>query len=255
MIGFCQRISWKDQSFPALAKRLLFPGGMALTASVLFYIAGVRHVLTLVTCWFGMFVVFTMLFEVGETLGGRFRNKSPEESSGRVVLTMLLSNRRLYAAYIFHVGIVLMYLGIAVSSAYQIEQEVALRPGASATVGNFRFQYGQLSVSEDSQKAAVAADIKVFRNEQPIAMLTPQKHFYGEGDDSQMTTEIGLHISLQQDIYVILAGWKEDHTATFTFIINPMIIWIWVGGLLVCSIGMLIIVIPTSWGEKPSSQA
>ncbi len=254
LIGICQRIPWKNTPSKVLAKHLLIPCGMALTISMLLYVSGVRHVLTVLTCWIGLFVVFTMLLDMGETLGRRFRNKTSAESSGALVLRTLSANKRLYAAYIFHFGIVLMYLGIAVSSAYKIDQEATLRPGASVTVGDVRFQYGELRMAEDPRRVAVAADITVYRNEQQIAVLNPQKHFYGEGEDSQMTTEIGLHTSLQNDLYVILAGWKDDQTATFYFIINPMIIWIWVGGFLVCTLGIIVVVLPKSWGKTPLSE-
>ncbi len=250
LMGVCQRIPWKKQPFPRLAGRLLAPGASAFAISAVLYAVGIRHGFPLVTCGTSVFVVLTMLLDVGETLMQRVRHPSPKKSYRRAILTSLLPKRRLYAAYIVHLGIVVMYPGIAVSSAYTIEQNVVLQPGESAAIGDFRFRYGHLNMVKDSQKTAVMADVTVFRTKQQIAALTPQKHFYGEGDDAQMTTEIGLHSTLQRDIYVILAGWDDEDTATFRVIIHPMILWIWIGGFVVCTLGMLVWMIPRRVGEQ-----
>ena len=37
-----------------------------------------------------------------------------------------------------------------------------------------------------------------------------------------------------EDVYVILNGWQDDgSSATFTVYINPLTMWMWIGGLLV----------------------
>ena len=37
-----------------------------------------------------------------------------------------------------------------------------------------------------------------------------------------------------EDVYVILNGWEGDgSSATFTVYINPLTMWMWVGGLLI----------------------
>ena len=102
----------------------------------------------------------------------------------------------------------------------------------------------QTKHKEDIQKASVSAEITLLKGGKEITTIIPEKRFYGEGQRQQVTTEIGLRTSLLKDIYVILAGWEEDQTATFSFIIYPLIIWIWIGGFFVFTIGIIITILP-----------
>lgn len=244
LIGLCQRIPWKLPATPARLKLIGLPLGAALVGSVLLFLLGVKHVLTLVTCWFGLFVVCTIIADVFAALRQRLRQKTPETSVGSVLRNLWTSHKRVYTAYIFHVGMALVYVGIAISSAYKIQQEATLKPGESVTVGDLSFQYGQLHMGQDAQKVSVSADMTVFRNERVVAVVMPQKQFFGEGESEQMTTEVGLHSSLTRDIYVILSGWKEDQTATFTILLHPFILWIWIGGFFIFTLGFLLTILP-----------
>ena len=47
-------------------------------------------------------------------------------------------------------------------------------------------------------------------------------------------------MSLLEDVYVVLNGWEAGGaTATFTIYINPLTVWMWIGGI-VLVIGTLI---------------
>jgi cytochrome c-type biogenesis protein CcmF len=47
-----------------------------------------------------------------------------------------------------------------------------------------------------------------------------------------------------EDVYVVLNGWEEQGaTATFTIYINPLTLWMWLGGV-VLVIGTLIAIWP-----------
>ena len=138
-----------------------------------------------------------------------------------------------------------MFVGIAVSAAYQLEKEVKLAPGESAALGDLTFQYEQLTSQDSEQGGMVSAEISIHKKGEHITTVVPQKRFYGEPPDWQITTEIGLRTSLLSDIYVILQGWQDDKTALFTFIINPLIIWIWVGGFLMFTVGIVFEILPS----------
>jgi cytochrome c-type biogenesis protein CcmF len=75
----------------------------------------------------------------------------------------------------------------------------------------------------------VVATLTVFQNGQKIDVVTPEKDFYPRQE--QPTTEMAVRSTLLDDLYVILAGWESDGTATFKVIVNPLITWLWVGFL------------------------
>ncbi len=225
LIGVCQRIVWKKSSSTILRTQFLFSLGVTLVGSILFFVLGIRHLTILLTCSLGLFVFITICVDIGKTFW---------------------SAKHRWAGYIFHLGTVVVFIGIAVSATYHLEQEIELQPGESSNLGGIRFQYERLGTHEDDQKGIMFAEVTVFKNEKKIATVKPEKRFYGDPPDTQVTTEIGLYSSLKEDIYVILAGWKEDQTAIFTFIINPLITWIWIGGFGIFTVGIFVVILPTS---------
>ena len=53
-------------------------------------------------------------------------------------------------------------------------------------------------------------------------------------------SEVGLRPGLIEDVYVVLAGWDSGgETASFKVFVNPLMSWMWVGGL-VMMLGVLI---------------
>jgi cytochrome c-type biogenesis protein CcmF len=52
-----------------------------------------------------------------------------------------------------------------------------------------------------------------------------------------------LRTSLWEDLYVILAGFESSRIATFKVFVNPLVAWLWMGGL-VMVIGTIIAIWP-----------
>ena len=91
------------------------------------YTLGIRHVVALISfaiCWF---VFGTIILEFYR--GTRARRAGSGETVWRSFVSVIRRNRRRYRGYIVHFGIVLIFVGITGSSAYQIEQNVSLHPG------------------------------------------------------------------------------------------------------------------------------
>ena len=64
-------------------------------------------------------------------------------------------------------------------------------------------------------------------------MIIPRRNIYDKTPD-QPTSEVGLRMTPAEDVYVILNGWESDgDSATFTVYVNPLTMWMWVGGLFV----------------------
>ena len=69
--------------------------------------------------------------------------------------------------------------------------------------------------------------------------MRPERRFYAEGQE-QTTTEVAIWSRPFEDVYAILdAAQPGPGSADLTLIINPMILWLWVGGG-VMVLGMII---------------
>ena len=65
--------------------------------------------------------------------------------------------------------------------------------------------------------------------------LRPQKEFF-DNFPQQPSTKVGLRSTPFEDLYVVLAGWDgEEGNARLSLavFVNPLVSWIWTGGLLV----------------------
>ena len=94
---------------------------------------------------------------------------------------------------------------------------------------------------ESGSKLIVTASLSVYKAGELVNVLTPEKYFHR--NYQQPVTEVAIHSNIVEDIYIILAGWDEDGTTAFKILVNPMVIWIWIGGILLV-LGELIVFFP-----------
>jgi cytochrome c-type biogenesis protein CcmF len=140
-----------------------------------------------------------------------------------------------------HFGIVLIFVGITGSSAYQIEKNVSLHLGESALVGAFTIQYDDLTRVIQPTHEAFIAKLTVSRHGKYLTTLYPEKRLYFA--QSQPTTEVALRTSPFEDLYVIMAGFEPSKAGTFKVFVNPLVFWMWMGGL-VLVLGTIIAIWP-----------
>jgi cytochrome c-type biogenesis protein CcmF len=179
--------------------------------------------------------------------GTRARRASTGGTTWQAFLSLMTRNRRRYGGYIIHFGVVLIFVGITGSSAYKIERDVVLDPMEQTTVGDFTLRYETLESDLQPTHESIRAKVEVSRNGRHVTTLFPERRFYFA--QNQPTTEVALRTSLLEDLYIILAGFEPSGTATFKVFVNPLVIWLWLGGL-VMIVGTLIAI----WPERRQPQ-
>jgi cytochrome c-type biogenesis protein CcmF len=210
---------------------------LVITATL--YTLGVRHVVALISfaiCWF---VFGTILLEFYR--GTRARRAASGGTIWQAFVSVIRTNRRRYGGYIVHFGVVLIFVGITGSSAYQVEKDVSLHPGEKALVGTFTLQYDDLTRTIEPTHEAFIAKLMVSHHGKYLTTLYPEKRLYFA--QNQPTTEVALRTSPFADLYVIMAGFEPSRAATFKVFVNPLVFWMWMGGL-VLVLGTIIAIWP-----------
>ena len=215
LMGLCQALPWKSLSFGETFTLLRVPVAFATLAGLGLAVIGLHKWLVLLTCGLGILVLITLLAR---------------------------SKHMLRPVTFFHLGTAILFVGIAVSSGYKSEFQTELHPGESFEHGSFRFLFRDKRIEEHEEMASVTAMVEIYRNDKFLSRLSPEKRFYRNPDSEEpiVTTEVGLYSSLDTDVYSILAGWDENDLTSFTFIISPMILWIWLGGFVMFTLGILL---------------
>ncbi len=102
-------------------------------------------------------------------------------------------------------------------------------PGESMTIKNYTLIYENMYNYETESKLVVSATLSVYNQGKLIGKLIPEKYFHRSYE--QAVTEVAIRSTLVEDLYVILISWDEDGTAAFKVLVNPLVNWIWIGGV------------------------
>jgi cytochrome c-type biogenesis protein CcmF len=148
-------------------------------------------------------------------------------------------NRRRYGGYVVHLGIVGMFIGF-VGASWNLEREVSMVPGQRHAIGNFEIEYlgtrmcpGNPKCSREEQadlnKRMLFADFEVRQDGKSLGTIHPAKFFFAKSPDGP-TTEVSLHQTLRQDLYTVIGTIDpQSKRGTFRFHVNPLVMWIWLG--------------------------
>ncbi len=246
LTGICALIGWRRASIKNLMRNFLWPLVTALIVGIILFILRIREVYALIAYPLFSFVLFTILYEWFR--GTRARHRMRAENYLKAFWGLIGANRPRYGGYIVHIGIILLAIGVVGSSLYDVEMEATIMPGESMTIKNYTLTYENLDNYETESKTVVTATLSVYNEGKLIGRLTPEKYFHRSYE--QAVTEVAIRSTLLEDLYVILIGWDEDDTTAFKVLVNPLVSWIWIGGV-VFVIGGLIAFWPER-REKPA---
>jgi cytochrome c-type biogenesis protein CcmF len=227
LMGICPLIGWRRASRDNVVRNFLYPFGMAIVGVTALFIFGVREAPVLLGIGLTAFVLFTILLEIGRGVRARRRASGHDylSSFGKLVW----GNKPRYGGYIVHLGVIMMAIGVIASQAYPVEKEVTLSVGQSAQIGAFTLVYQGLDNFPTEDRNVVTATLDVYDTQQrKLGVLTPAKTFQ-EGSENPVS-EVSIRTTLTGDLYTILLGWEQNE-ATLKLIINPMVVWIWLGGM------------------------
>jgi cytochrome c-type biogenesis protein CcmF len=227
LTGVCVLIGWRRASIKNLIRGFLWPLVGTFVLGIGLFLLGVREWYALTAFLLSGLVLLSILHQwLRET---RARHRARAENYLKAFWVLLWANKPRYGGYIVHVSILLITIGIVGSSFYTVEKEAALRPGESMTIKNYTLTYESTDRYETQSKLVVSSTLSVYNEGKLIGKLIPEKYFHRSQD--QPVTEVAIRTTLREDLYVILVGWNESGTTSFKVLVNPLVVWIWIGGI------------------------
>src|SRR5207253_3654275 len=119
-----------------------------------------------------VFAAFTIAAIGSEYFRGvRSRRLMASESHGAALLSIVRRNRRRYGGYVVHMGIAVVLLGVAASSAFSNQVDVRLTPGQTALVGDYQVRYVRPTSAVSNEKLDFGAVLDVRRDGKRVALL------------------------------------------------------------------------------------
>jgi cytochrome c-type biogenesis protein CcmF len=244
LVGLCPLIEWRKVSAGRLLRSIWIQVAVGILTVALLLLFGVRQVW--VAAAFAV-VAFAAATIVLQWVGGivartRTTKENPLVATGRAIRR----NRRRYGGQIIHLAILVIVAGVIGSQAYQDEVQVVLAKGEQTQVGGYTLVYKSYTYAqqeENGNKVRNAALVDVYRNGRFLATMEPERNLHSNVDGT--VTEVALRSNLKEDLYLVLASIESDGLAAFQVIITPMVLWLWIGGM-VLILGTLVAAWPTT---------
>ena len=225
LTGIGPLIAWRRATWTNLRKSFLWPAVGAGVGGALLLALGVNQVYPWAFLTLCIFVTGTIVEEYGRGIRARMRRG---ESPVRAFTELLRRNQRRYGGYVVHLSVVLMFVGFA-GAAFDLEETKLLKPGERWDLGSYTLEYRQVYPVSHPHYASAIARLALYHNGDPVGILTPEKRLYFQQE--QPATLPAISSTLGEDFYVILSGLEADQSAALKVYINPLVNWLWIGGL------------------------
>ncbi len=241
LMGVGPMIAWRRASLDNLRRNFLWPAVASLITSLIISLWWVRDFLPLLGFTLMSFVVFTILFDTALAL--RARRRIAGEGILAALVTLTRRNQRRYGGLIVHLGVVLIFLGIAGSMSYSTEREATLNRGETLSIGRYKVRFEGVNGSQQPTHYRVKAAFKVFNQDKELGVLSPALKFY-----PTQQSPIGRAVfrsTLIEDLYLILSGFSEleQNRVTLKALVRPLLAWMWIGGVVI-ALGTIVAVWP-----------
>ncbi|MCI0495562.1 heme lyase CcmF/NrfE family subunit [candidate division KSB1 bacterium] len=252
LLAICPIFSWKETRSEAVLKKFRYPVFLSILLVMILFVLGIHHARSLVTLGIGFLGLAIIIAEIISNITNRM--KSDNNTFLSSFNHVFKINTRRYSAYLIHIGVILIYLSIVGTTVYKQEKEITLQQGEEITIGDYRLVYNKMGDKRDANKDVLTAELDVFRGAENLGKIVPQRFFYYSAmGKTQYTTEVAVRSTLKEDLYVILASYQDDGSATFTFLVNPLQIWMWIGGIII-TIGVIIILVHSARNKKSQAE-
>jgi len=218
-------IAWRRATAANLRRNLARPAAVGVAVVVVLLVAGVTgSVSALIMFGLAAFVAGA----VGQELwrGVRARRAMSDDAVPRALVQLVRRNRRRYGGYIVHVGVSVLFAGVAASSAFQDARDVELGVGKTAEVGGYEITYvkptADLQAASNGrlEKIDLGAQMRVSRSGEPAGTLHTERSFFPSADPSlgpisrffegEATSEVGLRAGLRRDVWSAISPNVRD---------------------------------------------
>jgi cytochrome c-type biogenesis protein CcmF len=239
LTGVGPLLAWRKTSADSLKRNFGWPLVTGVISGVIGFALGIREFFSLM-CW--MLCVF-----VTATIGMEFFRgaKVIRARSGASLLAsameLTMRNTRRYGGYIVHMGMVLIFVGLA-GAAFNKDVQKDMQPGSTMQIGGYSLLLQGFDSKAEKNYTSERMIVEVLRDQKPLMMLYPERRFFPSNEQSG--TMVAIYSTLKEDLYLVYAGQNpETQAPVIHAYLNPLVKWIWLGGCIVV-LGTLVTLMP-----------
>ncbi len=213
-------IAWRRATPASVKRSFRVPVAAGVVVLVVLLAAGgvIGRPLALAMFVAGAFVAGTVAQEFWR--GTRARRAMSGEPLPLAFLQLVRRNRRRYGGYTIHLGMAVLFVGVAASTAFQRTSDVRIAPGQSTTVDGYEVRYVRATSAVDVranrlERLRLGADLEGRKDGERVAALHTERGYYPSFDPSlgevgrffqgESTSEVGLDAGTFRDVWTVVS--------------------------------------------------
>ena len=238
LMGIGPVLPWGRPTAEVMKRRLAMPFAVALSVGLGVFVWGMRSGWGIAAFSLAAMAMSVSLREM--ILPGLARR-----AAGEPMFTALFngakSSRRRFAGHIVHIGVALAAVGISASSIYREDVRVLLPIDEPVDVLGYTLEFKELKEVSEPHLTAEVAVVDVSRDGVDLGQLEPRNNQYfmmvnGMAMPRDEMPTPAVRSGLDEDLYLTILSTGPDSegrdSVTMRVIIEPLMAWLWYGGLL-----------------------
>ena len=239
LTGVGPLLAWRKTSTENMKRNFRGPVTAGLLGGVIGFFLGVREMFALICFSLCVFVTTTIVQEFYR--GARVVKARSSASWLASCVDLTLRNTRRYGGYIVHLGMVMIFIGLA-GQAFNKEVEKELPIGSTISIGKYELLLQSMDRKQERNYVADRMIVEVMKDKKPVMMLYPERRNFPANQESG--TMVAIYSTLREDLYVVYAGMNpQNNLPTIHVFINPLVKWVWWGGMVVV-MGTIVALLP-----------
>src|SRR6266550_8257128 len=193
-------LAWRKTSLESLKRNFMWPAVGALAVGVLMVVFGVRpwsdisYFYALMAAMLSALVALTVTSEF--IRGGRVISRHTGQNLLASMVHLFHRNTRRYGGYIVHFGVAVVIIGI-LGTPFNQDREKEMGYGDKMTIGPYTLVCESYTQDDNPNYSNEWAVINVFKGDQRITTMYPERRFYKASQQTQTIPRI--YPTIKQD--------------------------------------------------------
>lgn len=254
MIAVCPLLAWRKTEGAQLRRTLVLPALTMLLSVPLWLYLGFQSntwgFIGLLVCGFAFGAVIQFVLRTARRAAG------PDGSLWSGLGRAFTGSRTRTAAYVVHMGMVLVVAGLLGSTLYKAEEAtiVKVNEGETASLDGYTLTYKGMTESSGPQNSTqTVATFEVSRDGEVVGTVGPHTDVYPMSGAAVRAVILGRPF---EDLFVVtdepFDGTSE--TIALRMVVFPLIRWVWIGSIMLC-VGAVVSLWPKRRKQEQEARA